>query len=149
MTTHFNIYHSIFLTPLQEAFSSRQHSNSADRAVLLSLATEKGDIGSIIHTVKSNIKALEGKLKYFICRTNCSSLPSFLPPLFVFFPPFLFASILYSFLYLFSPILHFIQDLSIQIVDQNAVVYVVINHFISPMLSVLMIQYQRGVIYHE
>jgi hypothetical protein len=49
---------------VQEAFSSSQHSNSADRAVLLSLATEKGDISSIMHTVKSNIKALEGMLGY-------------------------------------------------------------------------------------
>lgn len=100
MTTHFNIHLSILLTPLQEAFSSRQHSNSADRAVLLSLVTEKGDIGSIMHTVKSNIKALEGMLYYFICRTNCSSffLSSFLHSLSFFFPSFLLPSSIPSFI---------------------------------------------------
>ena len=111
MTTHFNIYLSIFLTPLQEAFSSSQHSNSADRAVLLSLATEKGDIGSIMHTVKSNIKALEGMIRYFFMDKLFFILPSATLYSSSSLP---FYSLLYFFLYFFPPTLHFIHGLSMQ-----------------------------------
>jgi hypothetical protein len=70
----------------QEAFSSSQHSNSADRAVLLSLATEKGDIGSVMHTLKSNIKALEGMLCYDLLEMISSSSYTLLPLSFIFLP---------------------------------------------------------------
>jgi hypothetical protein len=49
----------LFYLP-QEALSSSQQSNSADRSVLLSLETEKADIRAIAHTVRSNVKTLRG-----------------------------------------------------------------------------------------
>lgn len=45
----------------QEAFSSSQQSNSADRSALLSLETERADIRAITHTVRSNVKTLRGE----------------------------------------------------------------------------------------
>ena len=54
------ILYPILFSPSQEALSSSQQSNSADRSVLLSLETEKADIRAIAHTVRSNVKTLRG-----------------------------------------------------------------------------------------